>query len=167
MFNWRSQCLQIDIVKRRLVFLSRYQISVTGENAASKTECPSEARRWPKTGSKLEDGGAFTATTGWDKSRILISVRWWRWQLCQRRRSGTFMLTLEPGSSMTLLFYYLALLQNDTDVTSQCMQFIFGDKGPATCLNRECPTCDWKRGEGKGKKSLLVFFRLPIYCVYT
>ena len=104
MFNWRSQCLQIDIVKRRLVFLSRYQISVTGENAASKTECPSEARRWPKTGSKLEDGGAFTATTGWDKSRILISVRWWRWQLCQRRRSGTFMLTLEPGSSMTLLF---------------------------------------------------------------
>ena len=45
-----------------------------------------------------------------------------------------------PISIMTLLFYYLAPLQNCTDVTSLCMQFIFGDKGAATCLIRECPT---------------------------
>ena len=45
-------------------------------------------------------------------------------------------------SSMTLLFYYLAPLQNNNIVTSQCMQFIFGDKGEAMCLMRECPTCD-------------------------
>ena len=37
---------------------------------------------------------------------------------------------------MTLFFYYLAPLQNDTVVTSQCMQFTFGDKGEATFLIR-------------------------------
>ena len=32
-------------------------------------------------------------------------------------------------SSMTLLFYYyIASLENDAVMTSQCMQFIFGDK---------------------------------------
>ena len=31
--------------------------------------------------------------------------------------------------------------------TSRCMQFTFGDKGEATYLIRECPTCNWKRGE--------------------
>ena len=30
------------------------------------------------------------------------------------------------------------------------MQFIFGDKKDTNCLIRECPTCDWKREEGKG-----------------
>ena len=45
-------------------------------------------------------------------------------------------------NSMNLLFYYLAPLQNDTNVTSQCMLFIFGDKGAATCLIREYPTRD-------------------------
>ena len=32
---------------------------------------------------------------------------------------------------------------------SRYMQFIFGDKVEATCVIRECPTCDWKRGEGR------------------
>ena len=49
---------------------------------------------------------------------------------------------------MTLLFYYLAPLQNDTVVTSQCMQFTFRDKGAAWSA------CDWKRKEGRGKKSI-------------
>ena len=31
-------------------------------------------------------------------------------------------------SSILMLFYYLAPLQNDTILTSQCMQFTFGDK---------------------------------------
>ena len=31
-------------------------------------------------------------------------------------------------SSMTLLFYYLAPLQNDAVVTSRCIQFNLGDK---------------------------------------
>ena len=54
--------------------------------------------------------------------------------------------------SMTLLFYFLAPLQNDTIVTSWCMQFNFGDKGEATCLIRECPSCVWKRRDGRGEK---------------
>ena len=48
-------------------------------------------------------------------------------------------------SSMTLLFYYLAPLQNDTVLTSQCIHFNFWDKGEANCLIRECPTCGGKR----------------------
>ena len=42
-------------------------------------------------------------------------------------------------SSMFMIFFYLDLLQNDTIVTSPCMQYIF------------CPTCGEKRKEGKGK----------------
>ena len=76
------------------------------------------------------------------------------------------------GSSITQLFYYLAPLQNDTDVTSRCMQLIFGDKGAATCLIRECPICDWKRGEGRGEKSIGPWTkyghtRLSSFCSYT
>ena len=56
------------------------------------------------------------------------------------------------NSSMTLLFYYLAPLQNDTIVMSLCMQFNFGDKGEATYLIRECPTCDLKRRDRRGEK---------------
>ena len=72
---------------------------------------------------------------------------------------------------MTMLFHYLAPLQNDNDVTSRCMQFIFEDKGQATCLIREC-TCDWKRGEGKGEKSIGPWTkyghaRLNLFCPYT
>ena len=73
-------------------------------------------------------------------------------------------------SSMTLLFYFLAPLQNYTDVTSWCMQFIFGDKGAATCLIRKCPTCDWKRKEGKGEMEFLdeIWTRKPYsFCSYT
>ena len=58
---------------------------------------------------------------------------------------SVFQITI---SSMTLLFYYLAPLQNDTVVTSQCMQFTFRDKGAAWSA------CDWKRKEGRGKKSI-------------
>ena len=69
---------------------------------------------------------------------------------------------------MTLLFYYLAPLQNDTDMTSRCMQFIFGDKGAATFLERlfycseilppfssesALPVTE-KEGKGEGKKSI-------------
>ena len=53
---------------------------------------------------------------------------------------------------MTRLFYYLAPRQNDTVVTSQCMQFTLGDKGEANCLIRECPTCDRKREEERWEK---------------
>ena len=52
---------------------------------------------------------------------------------------------------MILLFIYLSHLPNDTDLTSRCIQFIFGDKVAATCLNREPVTR--KEGKGKGKKS--------------
>ena len=57
-------------------------------------------------------------------------------------------------SSMTLLFYYWAPLQNDTVVKSRCMQFIFWDKGAATYLIRECPDL-WlkKKGRQRGKRA--------------
>ena len=73
---------------------------------------------------------------------------------------------------MTLLFKYLAPLLIHCLVTSHCMQFIFEDKGEATCLIRECPTCDWKRGERRGeyehrpsdeKWTCKTYFVLPIY----
>ena len=35
---------------------------------------------------------------------------------------------LKSQSSLCMLFYYLAPLQNDSIVTSRCMQFTFGDK---------------------------------------
>ena len=54
------------------------------------------------------------------------------------------------NSSMTLLFYYLATLQNVTVVTSRCVQFTFGDKGVVTCQIRECPVTD-KEGKREGK----------------
>ena len=76
------------------------------------------------------------------------------------------------GSSINLLFYYLAPLQNYTYVTSQCTQFIFGDKGAATCLIRECPTCDRKEGKGEGKKIIGPWTKygnanLTSFCPYT
>ena len=46
---------------------------------------------------------------------------------------------------MTLLFYYLAPLQNDTVVKSRCMQFNFGGKGEATCLIRKEGKEEWEK----------------------
>ena len=37
-------------------------------------------------------------------------------------------ISLSSSSSILMLFYYIAPLQNDFIVTSQCMQFTFGDK---------------------------------------
>ena len=64
---------------------------------------------------------------------------------------------------MTLLFYYLPPLQNNTDVTSRCVQFIFGDKGAATCLKdlclkergRECGV----KGDGSRRKTSVVKYQ--------
>ena len=59
---------------------------------------------------------------------------------------------IEKYSSMTLLLYYLAPLQNDTVVTARCMQFIFGGKVEATCLIRECPLWLKKKGREREKE---------------
>ena len=69
-----------------------------------------------------------------------LGVGWLSIIVLRRTNIGT--------SSMTLLFYYLAPLQNDTDMTSRCMQFIFGDKGEVPYL--------WlkERGRERGKKSI-------------
>ena len=52
------------------------------------------------------------------------------------------------------------------------MQFIFEDKGAASCLIRECPTCDWKKGEGRGGKEHRPWTKyghakLSLFCTYT
>ena len=64
---------------------------------------------------------------------------------------------------MLLLFYYLAPVQNDSLVTSQCMQFTFGDK-KEVYLQEESALPgtkkeimrDWKRSIGPGIKGGLV-----------
>ena len=56
-------------------------------------------------------------------------------------------------SSKTLLFYYLAPLQNKTIVTSRCMQFNFGDKGPV--WSESALPVTGKEGKGEVKKPQL------------
>ena len=70
---------------------------------------------------------------------------------------------------MTLLFYYLVPLQNDTDMTSRSMQFSFGDNGAATGMIR--PVTD-KEGKGEGEKSISPWMKyghanLSSFCSYT
>ena len=43
---------------------------------------------------------------------------------------------------INLLIQKHTVLIKNMQQRSQCMQFIFWDKGAATCLIRECPTCD-------------------------
>ena len=66
--------------------------------------------------------------------------------------------------SILMLFYYLAPLQNDSIVMSQCMQFTFGDKGEVYLLDE---TKKERRREGKrsidprkkyGHTNLISFF---------
>ena len=45
----------------------------------------------------------------------------------------------------------MTLLFNTNTLSRDVMQFIFGDKREATWLIRECPTCDWKKGEERGE----------------
>ena len=73
---------------------------------------------------------------------------------------------LDRNSSMTLLFYYLAPMQIDTNVTSWCMQLIFWDKRAATCLIRECPTCDWKKRWREREKGASAY-EMDIYCLMS
>ena len=41
-------------------------------------------------------------------------------------------------------------------VTSRCMQFIFGEKGEAICLIRECPVTE-REGTGEGNILISLF----------
>ena len=66
----------------------------------------------------------------------------------------TLLVKLLAYSNMTLLIYYLARLQNDTVVTSRCVQFTLGDKREVLPVGRECPTCDGKREYARGKRLL-------------
>ena len=53
---------------------------------------------------------------------------------------------------MTLLFYYLAPLQNEALLTSQCMQFTFGDKGEVYLLNETALPVMKKESKQEGKR---------------
>ena len=55
---------------------------------------------------------------------------------------------------MTLLFYYLVLLQNDAVVTSQCVQFTFGDKGEVYQLDERALPVMKKESMWEGKKTI-------------
>ena len=50
---------------------------------------------------------------------------------------------------MTLLFYYLAPLQNDAVVMSRCLQFTFGDKGEVYLLDESALPVTEKEGMQK------------------
>ena len=109
------------------------------------------------------------------KGRILHVLLWsGRCFLCQIsiKKIPVKHVSFYTACGMTLLFLYLAPLPIHCKVTSRCMQFIFGDKGEATCLIRECPICDWKRGEGRKEYehrpsdkiwTRKAYFVLPIY----
>ena len=51
------------------------------------------------------------------------------WELCIEQMGKVQWDPSKYRSSTLMLFNYLALLQNDSIVTSGCMQFTFGDKG--------------------------------------
>ena len=55
-------------------------------------------------------------------------------------------------SSILMLFYYLAPLQNDSIVTSQCTQFTFGDKGEVYRFDESALT--EKESVQEGKRSI-------------
>ena len=55
---------------------------------------------------------------------------------------------------MHMLFYYLAPLQNDIIVTSEYMQFTFGDKREAHLLDESVLPVTGKERRGKGKSSI-------------
>ena len=50
-----------------------------------------------------------------------------------------------------MLFYYLAPLQNNTIMTSLCMQFIFGDKGVVYLLYESVLPVTGKKGGEREK----------------
>ena len=50
-------------------------------------------------------------------------------------------------SSILVLFYYLAPPQNDSIVTSQCVQFTFGDKGELYMLDKSALSATEKESE--------------------
>ena len=54
---------------------------------------------------------------------------------------------------MTLLLYYLARLQTDAVVTSQCAQLTLGDKGEVYLLDESVLPVTEKESKRKGKKS--------------
>ena len=56
-------------------------------------------------------------------------------------------------SSILLLFCYLAPLQNDSIVTSQFMQFTFGEKREVYLLNESALPVTEKESMQEGKKS--------------
>ena len=51
-----------------------------------------------------------------------------------------------------MLFYYLAPLQNDSIVTSQCMQFTFGDKREVYLLDESALPVTKKESMREGKE---------------
>ena len=54
-------------------------------------------------------------------------------------------------SIMLLLFYFLAPLQNDCLVTSQCIQFTFGDKREVYLQDESAPLPVTKKEYARGK----------------
>ena len=61
------------------------------------------------------------------------------------------------GSSMLLLFYYLAPLQNDAVVMSGCMQFTFGDKGEFICWTESALSVTGKESKQEGKSPGMIY----------
>ena len=63
-----------------------------------------------------------------------------------------------------MLFKYLAPLQSDCLVTSQCMQFILGDKREVHLLDESALPVTKKEKRGEGKTT--IGLRHSLLCVY-
>ena len=68
--------------------------------------------------------------------------------------NSAFCSELFMKSSILMLFYYLASLQNNSIVTSQCMQFIFGDKREVYLLEESALPVTKKESMQERKRSI-------------
>ena len=61
-----------------------------------------------------------------------------------------------PLSSILMLFYYLAPLQNDSIMTSRCVQFTFHDKEEVYQLDESSLPVNEKESRQEGKRSISI-----------
>ena len=71
-----------------------------------------------------------------------------------------------------MLFYYLAPLQNDSIVTSRCMQFTFGDKREVYLFDESAIPVTEKESMREGKRSIGPWMKygqanLNSFCTHT
>ena len=95
------------------------------------------------------------ASEGDNRGDALRLVEYYNeWAQLVKLYSATTVPSLFAESSILMLCYYLAPLQNDAIVTSRCMQFTFGDKGEVNLLDESALLVTGKERRREGKSSM-------------